>query len=147
MDNSEIAILVLLDYSRAFDCANHDIILAKLKSIGFSNSALNWINSYLTDRLQRVKTQSGISNWIKLLNGVPQGSILGPLLCTILLMDLKDSIKHCKYHLYADDTQIFIRGNLGEILALIARVNADLKSINMFSEANNLTLNIKNANI
>ena len=58
-------------------------------------------------------------------------------------MDIKDSIKHCKYHLYADDTQIFIRGNLGEILALIARVNADLKSINMFSEANNLTLNIK----
>ena len=143
LDNGEIAILALLDYSKAFDCANHNIILAKLKSIGFSNCALNWINSYLTGRCQRVKTESGSSNWKNLSNGVPQGSILGPLLFTILLMDINDTIKHCKFHLYADDTQIYITGNLGEILAMIEKVNSDLNSINEFSMANNLTLNVK----
>ena len=143
LDLSYIVIKVLLDYSKAFDCANHNIILAKLKSIGFSNSALNWINSYLSGRSQSVKTEAGRSKWEHLSNGVPQGSILGPLLFTILLLDLKDSIRYCNVHLYADDTQIFISGKIEDIFALIAKINTDLNGILEFSDANNLTLNVK----
>ena len=147
LDQSYIVIKVLLDYSKAFDCANHNIILAKLKSIGFTNSALNWINSYLSGRSQSVKTEAGRSEWKNLSNGVPQGSILGPLLFTILLLDLKDSIKHCNVHLYADDTQIYISGKIEDILTLFDKINIDLKGILEFSVANNLTLNVKNVNI
>ena len=115
MDDSLITILVLLDYSKAFDCANHKLIIAKLKALGFKNSSLKWINSYLTDRSQQVITDKGEYSWINLINGVPQGSILGPLLFTILVSDISSNIRFCKYHLYADDTQLYITGKLTEI--------------------------------
>ena len=142
LDKGEIAIQVLLDYSKAFNCANHDIMLAKLKALGFSNGALSWINSYLSGRSQRVKTHNGFSNWKNLANGVPQGSILGPLLFTILLNDMHQFLSNCKLHLYADDSQIYITGTINEILELISKVNSDLLNIFKFSEANNLSLNI-----
>ena len=142
MDKGDIIVLALLDYSKAFNCANHDITLAKLKSLGFDNTALRWINSYLSGRSQRVKTQNGFSKWKNLINGVPQGSILGPLLFTILLIDIKDSIKECNIHLYADDSQLYIMGSIQNIQIMMARLNEDLRRIHSFSDNNNLHLNI-----
>ena len=141
MDDSLITILVLLDYSKAFDCANHKLIIAKLKALGFKNSSLKWINSYLTDRSQQVITDKGESSWINLINGVPQGSILGPLLFTILVSDISSNIRFCKYHLYADDTQLYITGKLTEINKLIQNLNEDLNRIANFSDNNCLRLN------
>ena len=141
LDNSEITILVLLDYSKAFDCANHKLILAKLKALGFKDSSLKWIASYLADRSQQVVTDKGESNWINLLNGVPQGSILGPLLFTILVSDIAKGLKFCKYHLYADDTQLYISGKVDDIINLITKINEDLNYISNFSFDNCLKLN------
>ena len=141
LDDSEIIILVLLDYSKAFDIANHKLILAKLKAMGFKNSALNWIESYLSGRSQQVVTDSGTSSWLNILNGVPQGSILGPLLFTILVSDISSGLKHCKYHLYADDTQLYIRGKVENINDLIKKVNKDLAVISDYSVNNCLKLN------
>ena len=141
LDNNEITVLTLLDYSKAFDTTNHKLILAKLKSLGLKDTALNWIKSYLSERTQKVKTSKGTSTELSLKNGVPQGSVLGPILFTILISDLNKHLKHCNYHCYADDTQIFKSGRVSEINDIISDMNEDLTAISDFSRRNCLHLN------
>ena len=140
-DNGEIVILVLLDYSKAFDCANHQLILAKCKALGFQESALQLLSSYLSNRSQKIKIDEDESNWCKLINGVPQGSILGPLLFTILLNDIKDAINYCRHHCYADDTQLFKQTKINEIKECIDKINTDLNNVANFSVNNCLQIN------
>ena len=142
-DKGEIVILVLLDYSKAFDCANHQLILAKCKALGFQESALRLLSSYLSNRSQKIKIDEDESNWCKLINGVPQGSILGPLLFTILLNDIKDVINYCRHHCYADDTQLFKQTKINEIKDCIDKINADLNNVANFSVNNCLQINAK----
>ena len=141
IDNNEIVILVLLDYSKAFDCANHQLILAKAKALGFQESALRLIASYLSNRKQQIKVDNKESEWCSLINGVPQGSILGPLLFTILLTDIQNVIVHSKHHCYADDTQVFTKCKVEEIENTIENLNNDLNDIAKFSKDNCLDLN------
>tara|TARA_B110000196_G_scaffold315326_1_gene324761 strand:- start:511 stop:1359 length:849 start_codon:yes stop_codon:yes gene_type:complete len=146
MDKSQITILILLDYSKAFDCANHRLILAKLKAAGFHDDALSWILSYLLDRKQMVKTDLGESRWVNIKNGVPQGSILGPLLFLVLVSDLYKSVCHGKYHMYADDTQLYYHCKVNQINSVIAKINSDLQKIQLFSDNNCLKLNTGKSN-
>ena len=146
LENTEIIILILLDYSKAFDCANHKLILAKLEKYGFKKEALTWINSYLSDRSQKVCSEEKSSTWKNMVNGVPQGSILGPLLFTILISDIKEEIKNGKYHLYADDTQLYYRCKVSDINETIKLINSDLDRISNFSSKNCLKLNNTKSN-
>lgn len=141
LENTEITLLILLDYSKAFDCANHKLILAKLQKCGFHTDSLGWLNSYLSKRSQQVVAEDQSSPWEDMLNGVPQGSILGPLLFTILISDIKNIIKHGKYHLYADDTQLYYRCKVSEISDTIKMINKDLDRVSNFSMRNCLKLN------
>ena len=141
LENSELVFLVLLDYSKAFDCANHRLILAKLKAAGFRSDSLDWISSYLDGRHQKVTTSEGESNWSGVLNGVPQGSVLGPLLFTVLVSDLRDSIKRGRYHMYADDTQLYYSCKPENANNTISEINSDLNRISCFSKTNCLKLN------
>ena len=79
MDQKQIAGALLTDLSKAFDCINYELLIAKLGVYGFNSTSLNFNSSYLTDRKQRTKVNNSFSSFSDLYSGVPQGSILGPL--------------------------------------------------------------------
>ena len=111
MDNQEIVCLTLLDLSAAFDIMSKDKLLTQLEEeFGITNTCLKWIESYLTQHTQRVVVGSSRSDPVNLTFGVPQGSVLGPILFTLYTCPLgRICRKHSNvYHLYADDQQIYL---------------------------------------
>ena len=110
IDGKENVLLLLLDLSAAFDTINHDLLLKKLSSVyGIKNTALQWLKSYLSNRTYKVRVKKGTSSEGFLEIGVPQGSILGPLLFIMYTKDLEKIVTQYGFtvHLYADDTQIY----------------------------------------
>ncbi len=142
MDRGDITILSLLDFSKAFDTVNHPLLLAKLKSLGFMDPTLLWFTSYLENRKQCVISNSKCSNWIATDNGVPQGSILGPILYLILAQDLSRVITSSSHHFYADDTQLYTHCSPSNIESSISELNSDLTAVHNWSARNALQLNI-----
>ena len=97
--------------------------------------------SYLNGRSQKIVTGEGESEWKELINGVPQGSVLGPLLFTVLVSDLRDAIKRGKYHMYADDTQAYYSCSCENANNTIKEINGDLARVAAYSRSNCLKLN------
>jgi hypothetical protein len=123
--------VVFLDISKAFDRVWHRGLLYKLKASGIRGRLLEWLKDYLTDRQQRVVINGEYSEWGSIKAGVPQGSVLGPLLFLIFINDITHVIKYCKIRLFADDTCLFIEVDDPEIQAL--QLNEDLENLNAWA--------------
>ena len=141
-DKKFVTFLLLLDFSKAFDTIDHNILCSKLyNKFRFSKTAVKLIKSYLTGRHQAVYLPSRNSCFLPVSTGVPQGSILGPLLLSIYINDLPDTLRHCNYHLYADDVQLYYSCCPSDVEHAIALINEDLRALFNWSCLKKLLLN------
>ena len=109
IDNGKMFGALLTDLWKAFDCIDHELLIAKLNAYGFSLTALKLVLSYLSNRKQRTKINSSYSSWLEIIFAVPQGSILGPLLFSVFLLDLFFIIENTDIASYADNNTPYIR--------------------------------------
>uniref|UniRef100_A0A673ZIM1 Reverse transcriptase domain-containing protein n=1 Tax=Salmo trutta TaxID=8032 RepID=A0A673ZIM1_SALTR len=107
LDDRKHCAALFVDLSKAFDTVDHAILLSKLSSIGVGTDACRWFYDYLKDRTQAVMVDGVKSDSLQLLKGVPQGSIIGPLLFSLYINNVGDDVRYCKFHLYADDTVMY----------------------------------------
>ena len=137
--------LVLLDLSAAFDTIDHDTLTDCLASwFGLGGTVIDWFTSYLKDRCQAIKVGSTLSDLRKLLFGVPQGSVLGPLLFSLYTTPLSKIIgnhPNIKFHFYADDTQLFIHLCPKSASSMFAKLNSCLSDVQKWMSSCKLKLN------
>lgn len=141
MDMDEVTALTLLDFSNAFSSVDIDLLLAKMKTLHLSDNTLSWMDSYLRDRQQCVSLDNQFSQWRCTKAGVPQGSVLGPLLFSIYINDVSKNLRYCRYHLYADDLQLYIHSRPNTINESIDKLNCDLATVSTWAANFGLALN------
>ena len=141
VDDSLLNGVIFLDLKKAFDTMDHAILLGKLKLYGVSSQSLNWFQSYLSDRKQQTFIDGVQSDCRNITCGIPQGSILGPLLFTIYINDLPSCNLFSKPRMYADDTTLTTSAE--DPCVLEHKMNYDMNLIQSWLSANKLTLNVK----
>lgn len=142
-EDKKSTILVLLDFSKAFDSISHSILCNKLRhNFDFACSSTNLLHSYLTGRKQCVKIGDAKSDYLDIYSGVPQGSVLGPLLFSLYINDLVSVLHHSTPHLYADDLQIYASAKVESVNECVDGLNSDLQAISVWADQNKLSLNV-----
>ena len=132
--------MIFLDLKKAFDTVDHQILLSKLNYYGIHGKSFKWFQSYLENRTQKCSVNGSLSNSYSLTCGVPQGTILGPLLFLLYINDLPNCLSNCKPRMYADDTHLTYAGSNLENVQFC--LNEDLANVFNWLQANKLTLNM-----
>ena len=128
-----------VDFRKAFDCVQHPILLDKLSSLGVWACTIKWFKSYLTDRKQRVLANSVYSSFQTVKQGVPQGSVLGPLFYILYANDIADTIKNCKVAMYADDTVIYTANS--NFRDSMREMRHDINALSLWCGTNGIRMN------
>ena len=139
MDNSKYTGAVFIDLRKAFDTVDHSILIKKMHNIGINNTACEWFRSYLTGRTCQTLINESLSSTRVLSCGVPQGSILGPLLFILYVNDLSKVIKSSNLKLYADDTVLYYSDTT--VHEIESTLNSDLHILNNWMNGNKLSIN------
>ena len=141
IDSGKFGCGIFVDLRKAFDTVNHEILLNKLEHYGIRDKELDWFKSYLTDRKRYISFNEKSSELLGNSCGVPQGSVLGPLLSVIYINDLPNISKILKFYLFADDTNIYYESK--SLCDLEKTVNKELNKLYLWLNVNRLSLNIK----
>ena len=144
LDNKRLGCGIFIDLQKAFDTVNHRILLSTLEHYGVRGCALEWFRSYLSDRKQYVSVNGSNSDLLSITCGVPQGSVLGPLLILIYINDLPNVSMTFTSYLFADDTTIYYESK--DLSNLLKIANKDFRLIKRWLDANKLSLNIDKTN-
>jgi len=142
VDKGKYVFLVLLDHSKAFNTVDPIIATNKLKNLfNFSNNATKLMSSYLHERTQSVYLNGRISAPLPIKKGVPQGSILGPLIFSLYINEFPKIIDDCNVHMYADDIQVYLSCNRTDILNCVHKLNSIMAKISLWASNNSLQIN------
>jgi hypothetical protein len=140
MKRGEVTLMVLADFSKAFDTIKYKTVLTKLNQLGFSNEYLKWTVNYLTGRRHFVQIDDKTSGLCPVNFGVPQGSILGPLIFNLYVADLQSYIKD-KCHQYADDTTLYTHCKPESLQDAVADIQSSVRKLEEWSSEANLVIN------
>ena len=131
LEQGDAVDVIYTDFSKAFDSVPHQRLLTKLKQIGIVGNTLEWIKGFLNDRVQRVRIDDKFSEWMKVKSGIPQGSVLGPILFVVFINDMPNVVESmCQ--LFADDAKLFRKVNLRENINT-SKLQTDVDSLSTWS--------------
>ena len=139
LDSGQFVYGIFIDLQKAFDTVDHGILISKLNHYGVRGIASNWFRSYLTQRKQYVEVSGYKSMTAEIRFGVPQGSVLGPLLFLLYINDLHKAPRYSTPFLFADDTSLLNSGN--SLVSIGKEVNTDLKLLVKWLNSNKISLN------
>ena len=137
LSNGDDMDAIYLDYAKAFDKVDHQLLLSKLQLYGFHSEIIRWIESFLTNRSQQVIVDGYMSITAPIISGVPQGTVLGPILFLIFINDIASCVSHSTLRCFADDTRIY--RSISD-LNNVRKLQSDLEEVTKWSARNNMTL-------
>ena len=140
LDKGSLSCGVFVDLQKAFDTVDHSILVRKLSHYGIKGTALKWFKSYLTNRTQFVQVNNVSSDTNPIKYGVPQGSVLGPILFIMFINDLHHAIPNSTVHHFADDTNLLLSNK--SLKKLTQNINHDLTCLCEWLRSNKVALNV-----
>ena len=145
LDDRLPTLAVFIDFKKAFDCVQNPVLLHKLKAMNLDVTVTDWIDNYLTSRRQRVLANSTYSSYQDITQGVPQGSVLGPLFYIIYANDLAGIVKNCKIAMYADDTVLYIANKNFDVS--VKKMQEDIDSLSQWCFENGIMANTEKTKV